>query len=76
MGLPVLKGLNKTKPYLSQPTTVVENFKFKENFCEFIVVLDDLLRLSALEESVLLLEDFHWLLNTTEQLTGPGNFTC
>ena len=54
---------------------MIENLKLEKNLGKLIIVLDDLLRLWAIQELVLLLEDLHRVLDMAEQLPSPGYFT-
>ena len=62
--------------HLSEPSSVVEHFKFQKDLGQFVEVLDDLLGFWHLQELALLFEDLHRFLDATIQLSGPGDLTC
>ena len=62
--------------YLSNPGAVIEHFKLEQNLREFVVVLDDFLRIGSLQNVVMLLESLHWLKDTSIQLACPRNLAC
>ena len=69
------KTYKGTAPYLTQPPAVVEHLKLQEHLGQFVVVLDDLLGIRTLHDGRMLLEDFHWLLDTPEHLPRPRYLT-
>ena len=58
--------------YLLHPRLMVQHFKLQQNLSQLIVILNDLLCIRCLKNCGILLKHFHWLLNPSVHLSGPG----
>ena len=52
---------------------MIEQLKLQQDLGQLVKVLDDLLGLWSLQDHLVLLEHLHGLLDSPEQLPGPGN---